>query len=192
MVLSATHFRFGEFRLDAAGRQLWNGNEPVELNGRYFDGLLLLVREQGQLLPKDRFFEEVWAGVVVSDSALTQGIKEIRKQLGYHAANPRFVQTVPRYGYRFVAPAVLEEANQATTPTGPVPFAEPKAQGTTPLDRAIRHAIAGTFGGGRAAGRFALRRNVGQGCCWWLGYGHHCFGLHEPGPFPGHGRWLRC
>ena len=150
MVLSATHFRFGEFRLDAAGRQLWNGHEPVELNGRYFDALLLLVREQGQLVPKDRFFEEVWAGVVVSDSALTQGIKEIRKQLGDDAANPRFVQTVPRYGYRFVAPVVLEEANQETTPTGPVAFAEPKAQRSTPVDRAIRDAIAGTFGGGVA------------------------------------------
>lgn len=154
MVLSATHFRFGDFRLDATERRIWRGAEPVELNGRYFDALVLLLREHGQLVSKDRFFEEVWAGVIVSDSALTQCIKEIRKQLGDDAADPRFVQTVPRYGYRFVAKVEVEEA----AGTGPSVQAEPadNSAGFTrprPLDRAIRDGLAGTFGGG-AAGLF--------------------------------------
>ena len=152
MVLSPTHFRFGDFRLDAAGRQLWRGEERVELSGRYLDALVLLVREHGQLLSKERLFEEVWSGVIVSDSALTQCIKEIRKQLGDDAGEPRFVQTVPRYGYRFIGVVEVMEAPQATRSA--VPVAEDGTMFTRherrPLERAIREGLAGTLGGGVA------------------------------------------
>lgn len=150
MVLSATHFRFGDFHLDVAGRRLWRGQEPVELSGRYFDALVLLLREPGQLIAKDRFFEEVWAGVIVSDSALTQCIKEIRKQLGDDAADPRYVQTVPRYGYRFVAPVTVDDG-AAGTHTTPLPTSVPQpAPRPHKLERALRDGLAGTFGGGVA------------------------------------------
>lgn len=95
-------YRFGDFVLDVPNRQLWLKGARVDLNARYFDALVLLVREHGQLVEKDRFFTEVWGDVVVSDSALTQCIKDVRKQLGDDAANPRYVETVPRYGYRFI------------------------------------------------------------------------------------------
>lgn len=153
MVLSATHFRFGDFRLDATGRQLWRGSEPVDLNGRYFDALVLLVREHGQLIGKDRFFEEVWPGVIVSDSALTQCIKEIRKQLGDDAMDPRYVRTVPRHGYRFVAPVELITADPGALEIVPVsgPMEDAAARpGHGPLDRSIRDGLAGTLGGGVA------------------------------------------
>jgi DNA-binding winged helix-turn-helix (wHTH) protein len=150
MVLSATHFRFGEFRLDVAGRRLWRGHEPVELSGRYFDALVLLLREPGQLIAKDRFFEEVWAGVIVSDSALTQCIKEIRKQLGDDATDPRYVQTVPRYGYRFVAPVTIEAPHAPTAVTDLQPSEAPTPVPPNKLERAIRDGLAGTFGGGVA------------------------------------------
>ncbi|HSP83281.1 MAG TPA: transcriptional regulator [Gillisia sp.] len=97
-------YRFGDFRLAVSNRQLWRGDDRVDLNARYFDALVLLVREHGQLVEKDRFFAEVWGDVVVSDSALTQCIKDVRKQLGDDAANPRYIETVPRYGYRFIGP----------------------------------------------------------------------------------------
>ena len=79
--LEAPRYRFGEFVLDVPDRQLWRGNTRIDLNARYLDALVLLVRERGQLVEKDRLFEEVWSDVVVSDSALTQCIKEIRRQL---------------------------------------------------------------------------------------------------------------
>lgn len=152
MVLSATHFRFGDFRLDATERQLWRGEERVELSGRYLDALVLLVREHGQLLSKERLFEEVWSGVIVSDSALTQCIKEIRKQLGDDAGEPRFVQTVPRYGYRFIGVVEVVEAPQATPES--VGAAEDRSAiarpERRPLERAIREGLAGTLGGGVA------------------------------------------
>lgn len=95
---------FEEFELDPADRRLRRGGEPVELNGRYFDALALLVREPGRLISKDRFMGEVWRGVPVTDEALTQCIKTLRRQLGDDAARPRFIETVPKHGYRFIAP----------------------------------------------------------------------------------------
>lgn len=152
MMLSETDFRFGDFRLDVPGRRLWQGDRPIELSGRYFDALVLLVREHGQLVSKDRFFEEVWSGVVVSDSALTQCIKEIRRQLGDDAGSPRYVETVPRYGYRFVAKVDVPTAATpdgapvvATAPSVAVPVTPRK-----PVERAFTDGLAGTLGGGLA------------------------------------------
>jgi DNA-binding winged helix-turn-helix (wHTH) protein len=73
------------------------------LNARYFDALTLLVAEQGKLVSKDRFLDEVWRGIPVTDEALTQCIRTLRRQLGDDAAAPRFIETVPKHGYRFIA-----------------------------------------------------------------------------------------
>jgi DNA-binding winged helix-turn-helix (wHTH) protein len=97
-------FRFDRFSLDPTDRQLRSGDVAVELNSRYFDALALLVSEQGRLVSKDRFMDEVWRGVPVTDEALTQCIRMLRRQLGDDAARPRFIETVPKHGYRFIAP----------------------------------------------------------------------------------------
>lgn len=97
-------FRFGPFTLDPDDRQLRRDGAPVDVNGRYFDALTLLVREQGRLVPKDRFMDEVWRGIPVTDEALTQCIKTLRRELGDTAGTPRFIETVPKHGYRFIAP----------------------------------------------------------------------------------------
>jgi hypothetical protein len=60
----APRYRFDEFVLDVADRQLWRGDARVDLSARYFDALVLLVRERGQLVEKNRFFDEVWSDVV--------------------------------------------------------------------------------------------------------------------------------
>jgi DNA-binding winged helix-turn-helix (wHTH) protein len=97
-------FRFDRFELDCADRRLLRDGEPQELNSRYLDALALLVREQGRLVSKDRFLGEVWRGVPVTDEALTQCIKTLRRQLGDDATRPRFIETVPKHGYRFIVP----------------------------------------------------------------------------------------
>ena len=97
-------FRFDRFLLDSANRRLTRDGVPVELNARYLDALGLLVRDAGQLVTKDRFLDEVWRGVPVTDEALTQCIKTLRRQLGDSAASPRLIETVPKHGYRFIAP----------------------------------------------------------------------------------------
>jgi DNA-binding winged helix-turn-helix (wHTH) protein len=96
-------FRFERFVLDPGDRQLRRDDLPVELNARYLDALALLVREAGKLVSKDRFLDEVWRGVPVTDEALTQCIKTLRRQLGDDATRPRFIETVPKHGYRFIA-----------------------------------------------------------------------------------------
>jgi hypothetical protein len=65
--------------------------------------LLLLASRPGELVTKDRFMAEVWRGVPVTDEALTQCIRSLRKALGDQAGRPRFIETIPRHGYRFVA-----------------------------------------------------------------------------------------
>src|SRR4051795_7715970 len=100
----AERFAFEEFVLDPNDRHLRRGTDDVDLNGRYFDALALLVREAGKLISKDRFLEEVWRGVPVTDEALTQCVRTLRRQLGDDASRPRFIETVPKHGYRFVAP----------------------------------------------------------------------------------------
>jgi DNA-binding winged helix-turn-helix (wHTH) protein len=116
----AVSFAFDRFVLDLGDRRLKADNGPVELNGRYFDALALLVGSRGQLVSKDRFLQEVWRGVPVTDEALTQCIKTLRRQLGDDASKPRFIETVPKHGYRFISPvetlgaARLQESEPAT------------------------------------------------------------------------------
>ena len=99
-----THqLRFGDFTLYLADRRLACRGEAVELGSRYFDALVLLATHPGQLVSKDRFMDEVWRGIPVTDEALTQAIRTLRRALGDDAANPRFIETVPKHGYRFVA-----------------------------------------------------------------------------------------
>ena len=114
-------FRFERFQLDVIDRQLRRDGTPVELNGRYLDALALLVREQGRLVSKDRFHDEVWRGVPVTDEALTQCIRTLRRQLGDDAGRPRFIETVPKHGYRFIAAVECDDADAAAP--GPAPAA---------------------------------------------------------------------
>lgn len=113
---------FDRFVLDTGNRQLTRDGAPVELNARYLDALALLVREPGKLVSKERFLENVWQGVPVTDEALTQCIRTLRKQLGDDAGNPRFIETVPKHGYRFIA-AVSDAPGAAAAPRARSPFA---------------------------------------------------------------------
>lgn len=141
-------FRFGPFLLDPADRRLTRDGAPVELNARYLDALALLVREQGKLVTKDRFLDEVWRGVPVTDEALTQCIRTIRRQLGDAAARPRFVETVPKHGYRFIAPVESPGAEAtAAAPSAPPPSA-PAPGGF--WDQSLQLGGAGMLGGGIA------------------------------------------
>lgn len=118
--MTSRSFRFDRFNLDADDRSLTDEGRPVELNSRYFDALVLLVSEQGKLVGKDRFMDEVWRGVPVTDEALTQCIRTLRKQLGDDAAKPRFIETVPKHGYRFIAPVDAPRSARSPSPELPL------------------------------------------------------------------------
>ncbi len=134
-------FRFDRFVLDPGDRQLRRDDAPVELNARYLDALALLVREQGKLVSKDRFLDEVWRGVPVTDEALTQCIKTLRRQLGDDASRPAFIETVPKHGYRFIAPVeTIGDTRRAATPSA----------SASAWRAVLLLAGAGTIGGGLA------------------------------------------
>ena len=96
-------FRFGDFVLDRAQRRLLRSGEDVYLPPKTFELLLHLLQNRGRVLTKDELLEAVWPGVNVVENTLAQRIREIREALGDGAHGARFVKTVPRVGYQFIA-----------------------------------------------------------------------------------------
>ena len=101
--MAVRRYQFDSFSLDPIERRLFAGEALVELNSRYFDALLLLLQHPGTLLSKERFLQEVWQGIPVTDEVLTQCIKTLRRQLGDSATQPHLIETIPKHGYRFIA-----------------------------------------------------------------------------------------
>lgn len=132
-------YRFGEFTLDPANRHLSRGAVRIEVSGRYLDALALMVGASGRLVSKDRFFDEIWRGVPVTDEALTQCVKELRKALGDDAMQPCYIETVPKHGYRFIA-MVERQTAMAEEWLSAAPF-------YTPLQRFLITGLAGSAGG---------------------------------------------
>lgn len=112
------YYLFGDFVLDVHERTLHRNGEQSYLTPRTFDTLLTLVSRQGELLEKERLIGLIWSGGVVSDNALTRCIKEVRTALGDLATQPRFVETVPRVGYRFIAPVEFRESLESSSAEG--------------------------------------------------------------------------
>lgn len=123
--MASTRYLFGEFAIDCDQRILLGAAGPVPLNARYFDALVLLVENAGSLISKDRFNEEVWRSMPVTDEALTQCIRSLRSALGDKARDPRFIETVPKHGYRFVGEVRREEMAEgppSTASADPIPY----------------------------------------------------------------------
>ena len=102
-------FVFGPFRLDQRDERLWRGEEVLHLHPKPFAVLCRLVSQAGQLVTKDALLETVWPETAVSESALAVAIRHLRRVLGDRARSPRFIETVHRRGYRFMAPVAVAE-----------------------------------------------------------------------------------
>jgi DNA-binding winged helix-turn-helix (wHTH) protein/Tol biopolymer transport system component len=97
------YYDFADFRLDLSEKVLLRGGENVPITPKVFDTLEILLKNPGQLLGKDELMQRLWQDRFVEESNLTSNIKTLRKALGDDAAHPRFIETVPRRGYRFIA-----------------------------------------------------------------------------------------
>jgi len=95
-------YRLDDILIDLRNRQLWRRNQLIPLNSKYFDVLLLLISRPNQLTTRQQLFEQIWNDVIVTDWALSQCIKDIRKALGDEAADPRYLKTVPKHGFMFI------------------------------------------------------------------------------------------
>ena len=109
-------YEFGRFRLKTAERVLLREGEFVALTPKVFDILLTLVENCGQVVSKEDLMKRVWPDTFVEEGNLTQNISLLRKALGESPGGVQFIETVPRRGYRFVAPInenrVSDEAHE--------------------------------------------------------------------------------
>ncbi len=97
-------YRFAHFELDTARAELRTDGQPLPVEPQVFAVLALLVEHGERLVSKDELVEKVWAGRVVSDSAIASRVKSARQALGDDGEAQRYIKTQPRLGFRFVAP----------------------------------------------------------------------------------------
>ena len=100
--LTKHSYEFGPFRLDARERLLLHDEEIVPLSPKAFDMLVALVENSGHLLEKKELMQRLWPNTFVEEGSLAQNISLLRKALDENESQ-KFIETVPRRGYRFVA-----------------------------------------------------------------------------------------
>lgn len=100
---AAERLTFGSFSIDLGAASLRRGEQDLGLRPKTWEVLRHLIERAGQLVTKDELIARVWAGLSVTDGTLTQSIRELRAALGDDSKQPRFIATVHRRGYRFIA-----------------------------------------------------------------------------------------
>ena len=122
-------FSFREFELDPLERRLLRAGESIALTPKVFDTLVFLVERAGRLVSKEELIRGVWPRGFVDESNLTKHIWLIRRALGEADQGAEFIETVPKIGYRFVAPVMRGAAAAATPQTPPVIASERRTAG---------------------------------------------------------------
>jgi len=115
-------YEFGPFQLDHSERRLSQQGRPVPLTPKAFQTLLVLVQNPGRVVEKEELLKTVWPDTFVEEATLAQNVFTLRKQLGDDRSEAIYIETVPKRGYRFVAPVRLIEP-------APVPEAERSGEG---------------------------------------------------------------
>ncbi len=104
MVKSAKHFYdFGPYRMDESDRLLWRDDQVVPLTPKAFEMLLVLLQSNGHVLTKEELMKRVWPDSFVEEANLSHNIYKLREALGEGRNGEKYIETVPRRGYRFVA-----------------------------------------------------------------------------------------
>jgi DNA-binding winged helix-turn-helix (wHTH) protein/pimeloyl-ACP methyl ester carboxylesterase len=106
-------FRFESFQLDVGERRLSRLDELVPLRAKVFDTLCVLVENHGRLIRKDELMQRVWPDSVVEENNLDHNISKLRRALQDGANGQKFIETVPRQGYRFIAKVQTVSADAA-------------------------------------------------------------------------------
>jgi DNA-binding winged helix-turn-helix (wHTH) protein/TolB-like protein len=134
MSLHAKHFyEFGPFRLDIVERLLLRASEPVPLTPKSLDLLLVLVERHGHVVEKQELMQTVWPDTFVEETNLTKNIFLLRQALGEASEGEKYIETIPKRGYRFVAP--VREVRDASE-TEPANLPSDTATATTTGTRA--------------------------------------------------------
>src|SRR6185437_10538726 len=151
-------YGFEDFRLEPGERRLWRGDRSVALTPKTFHLLLFLVEHDGRLLRKDDLLSSIWPDAAVEENNLTVAASALRKALGESEAR-RFIETVPKTGYRFVAQVTELQAATPSLPLDGTGSAN-RSEGATVKEReAARNAapdslLQQTISRGEISGRF--------------------------------------
>src|SRR5262245_20261696 len=105
--------RFGPFLVDRTGYRVLRDGAPLDITPKLLDLLIYLIDGPATLVTKEELLDALWPGANVTDNALAQAMSELRDALDDDASDPRFIKTVARKGYRFIA--TLEAAQNAAT-----------------------------------------------------------------------------
>ena len=100
--------RFDSFELDEADARLTRAGQPVPLPPKPFAVLCTLARSPGRLVTKNALLDSVWGHRFVTESVLKSAISEVRAALGDDSKQPRYIETVSRRGYRFIADSAAD------------------------------------------------------------------------------------
>src|SRR6516164_8095739 len=102
-------YRFGLFEVDERRGDVLKQGSRVRLRGRPYDILVILLERPGELITRDELRTRLWASdtFVDFDHGLNASVNRLREVLGDSADNPRFIETIPRKGYRFLAPVTV-------------------------------------------------------------------------------------
>src|SRR5688500_10704210 len=95
-------YQFDDVTVDLADFRVLKAGERQKITPRSFEVLAYLVRNKGRVVEKQELFEQIWRESFVSDNALTRVVREIRQVIGDDANAPRYIETVPKRGYRFI------------------------------------------------------------------------------------------
>src|SRR5262245_23624433 len=158
--------QFGLFRFDPETGALTREGIPVRLQAQPARVLAMLVARPGEVVTRDELREAVWGSETFVDfeRGLNFAIAHIRSALGDSAASPRFIETLPKRGYRFIAPVSAPSDPRSAGPAGqPVPAAVPAPRSRKRLyAAAVVAVIAGTAAAWAVAGR-TWRASAGPG-----------------------------
>jgi Tol biopolymer transport system component/DNA-binding winged helix-turn-helix (wHTH) protein len=127
---SARRLRFGTFEVDSATGELRRSGVRIRLQEQPFRVLLILLERPGDLVTRSELRQRLWSDAEFGDfdQGINVAIKKIRAALGDDSANPRFIETLSRRGYRFIAPVATDDP----TPPGVPVVAEPSASSPAP------------------------------------------------------------
>lgn len=141
--MTAPIFHFDGFRLDPARRELWRADERIDLPPKIFDCIAYLIAHRDRAVGRDELIAAVWGRADVSDNLLDQAMLRARRSLGDTEGERRYIRTMPRFGFRWVADvreedtSVVEPSTLATaTPTAPPAHAGGRTE------RAVRAPVA--------------------------------------------------
>ena len=108
LVPTGARLRIGEWWADRAANELGRAGESVRIEPKAMEVLMLLAEHGDRVVSREELLNAVWPGVVVGDEALTQSVIKLRRALGDDPRTPSYIETIPKRGYRLIAPVAKQ------------------------------------------------------------------------------------